>query len=129
MADRIAVLRAGRVEQLASPTELYERPASRFVAEFIGSTNLIERDGRTVSVRPERVTIVPGRDGATGPHRLHGVVADVQFYGGVSHVNVAVPGRQRPIVATVVGSTDLARDDEVAVTWEPTWEVEIDDDD
>ena len=128
MADRIAVLRAGRVEQLASPTELYERPASRFVAEFIGSTNLVERDGRTVSVRPERVVIVPGYEGAESPNRLHGTVADVQFYGGVSHVNVSVPGRARPIVATVVGSTELTRDDEVAVTWEPMWEVEVSDD-
>ena len=128
MADRIAVLRDGRVEQLASPTELYERPASRFVAEFIGSTNLVERDGRMVSVRPERVVIVPGHGGAPGPHRLHGTVADVQVYGGVSHVNVAVPSRARPIVATVVGSTELARGDEVAVTWEPTWEVAVNDD-
>ena len=38
----IAVMNAGRIEQLASPTELYERPASRFVADFIGSTNLLD---------------------------------------------------------------------------------------
>ena len=42
MADRIAVLDHGRVEQIASPTELYERPASRFVADFIGSTNMFD---------------------------------------------------------------------------------------
>ena len=42
MADRVAVMNDGRVEQLASPTELYEHPASRFVADFIGSTNLLD---------------------------------------------------------------------------------------
>ena len=42
MADRIAVMNAGRIEQLASPTVLYERPVSRFVADFIGSTNLLD---------------------------------------------------------------------------------------
>ncbi len=41
MADRIAVLRAGRVEQCAAPREMYERPRSRFVAEFIGETNIL----------------------------------------------------------------------------------------
>ncbi len=50
MSDRIAVMHAGKVEQLGTPEELYERPATRFVADFIGSTNLlrgrIEADGR-----------------------------------------------------------------------------------
>ncbi|MGH7153668.1 MAG: ABC transporter ATP-binding protein [Acetobacteraceae bacterium] len=47
MSDRIAVMRAGRIEQIGRPAELYERPASRFVAEFIGTTNLLP--GRVVS--------------------------------------------------------------------------------
>ena len=41
MSDRIAVMHAGRVEQLGTPEELYERPATRFVADFIGTTNLL----------------------------------------------------------------------------------------
>ena len=45
MSDRIAIMSAGRVEQLGTPEELYERPATRFVADFIGTTNLL-RDGR-----------------------------------------------------------------------------------
>ena len=49
MSDRIAVMHAGRIEQLGTPEELYERPATRFVADFIGSTNLlhgvVEADG------------------------------------------------------------------------------------
>jgi spermidine/putrescine transport system ATP-binding protein len=85
MSDRIAVMHAGRVEQLGTPEELYERPTSRFVADFIGSTNLlrgrIEPDGRMrlttgelaavahdglaagtdveVSVRPESIALAP----------------------------------------------------------------------
>ena len=50
MSDRIAVMNAGKVEQLGTPEELYERPATRFVADFIGTTNLlrgtVEADGR-----------------------------------------------------------------------------------
>jgi ABC-type Fe3+/spermidine/putrescine transport system ATPase subunit len=126
MADRIAVLSDGSVEQVDSPAELYERPSTRFVAEFIGSTNLIERDGRTVSVRPERIEVVrAGRiESATC---LAGTIADVQFYGGMSHVLVDVPGRRRPIIATVVGSTDFTRGDAVTAAWDPTWEVTIHD--
>ena len=41
MSDRIAVMQAGKVEQLGTPEELYERPATRFVADFIGTTNLL----------------------------------------------------------------------------------------
>jgi spermidine/putrescine transport system ATP-binding protein/putrescine transport system ATP-binding protein len=60
MADRIAVLDRGRVEQIASPTELYERPASRFVADFIGSTNMFDgvvAADRTMLVLPSGRTI------------------------------------------------------------------------
>ena len=60
MADRIAVLDRGRVEQIASPTELYERPASRFVADFIGSTNMFDgvvTADRTMLVLPSGRTI------------------------------------------------------------------------
>ena len=57
MSDRIAVMHAGKVEQLGSPEELYERPATRFVADFIGTTNLlqgtvegVDGDGRLVAL-------------------------------------------------------------------------------
>src|SRR6476659_843393 len=58
MSDRIAVMNAGRVEQLGTPETLYERPSTRFVADFIGTSNLIqavvaERDGEVATVRLE----------------------------------------------------------------------------
>ena len=62
MSDRIAVMHAGRVEQVGTPEELYERPATRFVADFIGSTNLlrgvVEADG---SIRLSSGELDPGR--------------------------------------------------------------------
>ena len=65
MSDRIAVMNRGRIEQLGSPTDVYERPATEFVAGFIGVSNLIERDGRRITVRPEKVRILEdGRAGA-----------------------------------------------------------------
>jgi ABC-type Fe3+/spermidine/putrescine transport system ATPase subunit len=57
MSDRVAVMSAGRIEQIGTPGEIYDTPASPFVADFIGETNFIKRDGGTIAVRPERVQL------------------------------------------------------------------------
>jgi putative spermidine/putrescine transport system ATP-binding protein len=58
MSDRIAVFNGGRIEQVGSPTEVYERPATEFVAGFVGVSNILERDGRKLTVRPEKIRIL-----------------------------------------------------------------------
>ena len=55
MSDRIAVFNAGRVEQIGSPAEVYERPSTEFVAGFVGVSNVLERHGRKFTVRPEKI--------------------------------------------------------------------------
>jgi putative spermidine/putrescine transport system ATP-binding protein len=57
LSDRVAVMNAGRVEQLGTPEEVYRRPRTRFVAEFIGAANVLEQAGELVAVRPERIRI------------------------------------------------------------------------
>jgi putative spermidine/putrescine transport system ATP-binding protein len=57
MSDRIAVMRQGRIEQIGTPNDIYERPATRFVAGFIGTANLIDGDDGVVVVRPERLKL------------------------------------------------------------------------
>ena len=57
MSDRVAVMNHGVIEQLAAPQEIYDRPATEFVAQFIGDTNFIDADGERVAVRPERVRL------------------------------------------------------------------------
>lgn len=111
LADRIAVMRAGRVEQIAGPMEIYDRPATRFVAGFVGETNFIEgrldRNGAaalitefgripceprnlpggaraTLSVRPERIGVA--RDG----EGIAGVVEDFVFRGETTLLRVRV---------------------------------------
>ncbi|HKP21152.1 MAG TPA: ABC transporter ATP-binding protein [Thermoleophilaceae bacterium] len=63
MSDRVAVMNGGHIEQVGTPREIYDNPATSFVADFIGETNFIERDGTTVAVRPERVQLRPAREG------------------------------------------------------------------
>jgi putative spermidine/putrescine transport system ATP-binding protein len=55
MSDRIAVFNEGRIEQIGAPAEVYERPATEFVAGFVGVSNVLERDGRKFTVRPEKI--------------------------------------------------------------------------
>jgi ABC-type Fe3+/spermidine/putrescine transport system ATPase subunit len=67
MSDRVAVMNHGRIEQLAPPVEIYDRPATAFVAEFIGETNFIDTGGERVAVRPEaRELAPPGSGGVAG---------------------------------------------------------------
>jgi len=75
MSDRIAVMNGGLVEQVGTPREIYETPASEFVADFVGTVNVLDLEGGRESVRPERIRIL--REGG----RLDGVVADVVYLG------------------------------------------------
>jgi ABC-type Fe3+/spermidine/putrescine transport system ATPase subunit len=63
MSDRVAVMSAGLIEQVGTPREIYDSPSSPFVADFIGETNFITRDGTMIAVRPERVQLRPDGDG------------------------------------------------------------------
>jgi len=102
MSDRIAVFNAGRIEQLDTPEAVYERPATRFVAGFVGTSNLIEgpataavlgKEG-SYSVRPEKIRVVgtgvaPGDD----EHSVDGTVAEVVYSGMTTRVLVDIdPG-------------------------------------
>src|SRR5207244_2276490 len=58
MSDRVAVMAQGLIEQVGPPAEVYERPATEFVAGFIGISNLLERDGVRFVVRPEKIRML-----------------------------------------------------------------------
>ena len=120
MGDRVAVLRRGRVEQIAPPTELYDRPASAFVARFLGSPpmNLFAsplvapRLGfPVVGVRPEHVRIV-----GPGEGRMSGRVAAVELLGDVAIVHVEV-GDDR-IAAKVLREGAPERGEEIGLGFE-----------
>jgi putative spermidine/putrescine transport system ATP-binding protein len=64
MSDRLAVFNRGKIEQVGSPAEVYEHPSTEFVAGFVGTSNVIERDGRKVTIRPEKIRLL--LDGEAG---------------------------------------------------------------
>ena len=57
LSHRIVVMNKGKFEQIGTPTEIYDKPATRHVASFIGEMNFIDKDNKTIAVRPEDVTV------------------------------------------------------------------------
>ena len=139
MSDRIAVINRGRIEQAASPRDLYEEPANAFVADFLGVSNLMDatangpsgdvtqvrlangfsvevrrgdisrRGGVKVVIRPERVLLEPA--GATGPNRIPGMVTNVVYLG--SGIQLAVHLASGQTVTALVPNND----DDTASAW------------
>jgi len=77
VADRIAVMREGRIAQVGPPREVYERPTSRFVAEFLGEANLFPQGAGFRLVRPERMTL--SAEPVAGA--MAGEVAEIAYFG------------------------------------------------
>src|SRR6266568_1472827 len=124
MSDRIAVLSQGRIEQTGGPVELYERPRTAFVAGFIGVSNLIERDGHTITVRPEKITLVG--DGEADPPGMHvepGRIKDVIYAGVLTRYVVDLDGGGELVVSRpnteAPAPGDLRGGHQVRIAWRP----------
>jgi putative spermidine/putrescine transport system ATP-binding protein len=81
MSDRLAVFNKGKIEQVGEPAEVYEHPANSFVAGFVGVSNVLDRQGRRFTVRPEKVRLDPEGDGL---HVEEGRITDVAYAGMVT---------------------------------------------
>ena len=82
MSDRIAVMAGGKIEQIGTPVDVYERPASEFVAGFIGISNVLLRDGVRFVVRPEKIRMLTeGEQAGPGMRVEPGTVEEVVYVG------------------------------------------------
>jgi ABC-type Fe3+/spermidine/putrescine transport system ATPase subunit len=121
MATRIALMRDGKVIQAGTPHELYEKPASRYVAEFFGEANVFEALGKTVMVRPEHLRLT--REGPAQGASFQGRVESLTFLGSFYIARVMLDGG-KPVTARL-SSGELAaagspqQGDEVHVHWAP----------
>ncbi|WP_325052992.1 ABC transporter ATP-binding protein [Actinomadura sp. WAC 06369] len=147
MSDRMAVVNEGRVEQVGTPREVYERPATRFAAGFIGTSNVLDgevveasggvavlghgTDGRIevpgaavgtrleVAVRPEKVRLAV--DEPPGRCRVRGTVTDVVYQGASTRYGVRTTAGAD--VSVLVQNADpvpaAGRGDGVWLSWEP----------
>jgi putative spermidine/putrescine transport system ATP-binding protein len=100
MSDRIAVLSNGRIEQIGTPLEVYERPQTDFVAGFIGISNLIERDGRHMTIRPEKIRLLAdGEEPPPGARVETGRIRDVIYVGVLTRYIVDLDAGGELVVA------------------------------
>lgn len=99
VADRMAVMRSGRIEQVGAPRQVYDRPASRYVAQFIGETNLFPEGQGWRSVRPEAMTV------STHPaeRARAGVVAEIAYFGDRTRYVVQTDGQKVVVSRANVG--------------------------
>ncbi|MDE1174335.1 MAG: ABC transporter ATP-binding protein [Parvibaculaceae bacterium] len=126
MSDRLAVFNKGRIEQMGTPVEVYEKPSTEFVANFLGTTNILDRDGRRIMIRPEKMVLTGSGDtlAAAGYHGEPGIVRDAIYVGMFSRYLVELSGGA---VVTVVqqnldrfsASQARQRGEHVQVSWRP----------
>ena len=143
MSERIGVMSEGRLLQVGTPREIYETPASRFVADFIGRTNLIEASVESptmlrltngariaaetsmppgsevaVSLRPERARLQPRGAGAAEGSSLDGEVSDITYLGHAVVYTVAVGSTSVEVRSEGEVGEPFASGDEVTVSWD-----------
>ena len=146
MSDRIVLMRQGRIEQIGTPRDLYDRPASRYVADFIGETNILTGTvvqegprplvlkfnedlvrgwsdralpvGSTawLSVRPEAIQISDHGGAVAGESVLAGTILDAVYSGSLVRVHVTLAGGQ-VVVAHAPAGTVIGIGDRVRLSW------------
>jgi putative spermidine/putrescine transport system ATP-binding protein len=132
MSDRVAVFNHGRIEQVGTPAEVYERPVSEFVAGFVGVSNVLERDGRRFTVRPEKIRLLGARDEAPrGAVVEAGRIRDVTYAGATTRYRVELDaGGEVTVVSQNLerGSTEVLerRGERVLAGWLAAHAFDID---
>jgi putative spermidine/putrescine transport system ATP-binding protein len=140
MSDHIAVFNDGRIEQVGTPGEVYERPATEFVAGFVGTSNILERNGRRFSVRPERIqlngngvsspepseSVGAGFAGGEAEDAEPAVVKDVVFVGAFTRVIVDTEAGDRLTVVRQNDGSLLEPGTHVRLSWrdQDAYEIE-----
>jgi putative spermidine/putrescine transport system ATP-binding protein len=129
MSDRLAVFDRGRIEQIGTPAEIYERPATAFIAGFVGVSNVLEGDlARRVTgapepctIRPEKIRFVDG-DQPAGDETAGaaGVIAAAVYLGAATRYTVALDGGGQLVVLQQNGDDGrppLAAGGRVRLAW------------
>jgi putative spermidine/putrescine transport system ATP-binding protein len=130
MSDRIAVFEAGRVEQIGTPAEVYEQPATPFVAGFVGVSNTLERDRTHFTIRPEKIHLLDAGEDTGGLRTEPGRIAHVSYLGSVTRflVELDAGGELQVVRQNLETSSAEAleqRGRQVTVGWRPEHTVAV----
>jgi putrescine transport system ATP-binding protein len=113
MATRLAVMNAGRIAQVGTPHEIYERPTSRFVADFIGVANILKIEGGWLALRPEKITLSAERPDLANV--VAGRIVDVAYEGDRSLYRIATDGTV--MIVSTAPNLSHRRGDSVWLGW------------
>jgi len=130
MSNRIAVMNAGRIEQVGAPAAVYERPQTRFVSGFVGVSNVLERDGKRFTVRPEKVRLLDPGEQTNGLHAERGRIRDVAYAGMITRylVELDAGGELQVVRQNLETSSAEALEQqgrEVTIGWRPEHTVAV----
>jgi putative spermidine/putrescine transport system ATP-binding protein len=125
MSDRLAVFNNGRIEQIGTPADVYEHPETEFVAGFVGVSNVLVREGRRFTIRPEKIAMTG--DGGSGEP---GVVREVIYLGMVTRYAVDLDAGGTLVVVQQNLETSSqqaleAKGRRVRLSWRPEHTYEI----
>jgi putative spermidine/putrescine transport system ATP-binding protein len=132
MSDRLAVFRDGHIEQVGTPAGVYEHPESEFVAGFVGVSNVLERNGRRFTVRPEKIKLLDeNQEPAAGSISERGSIREVVYVGMVTRYVVDLEGGGvlsvvRQNLETTSADVVEARGRPVRLEWRPEHTYQID---
>lgn len=107
MSDRVAVFNNGRIEQVDAPRELYMRPRTPFVAEFVGTSNVVHRDlaerllGQSAifSIRPEHIRLLDQSPAIQGEVQVQGTLQDIHYQGAATRYEIALNSGEKLLVS------------------------------
>jgi putative spermidine/putrescine transport system ATP-binding protein len=128
MSDRLAVFNHGRIEQIGTPEDVYENPATAFVAGFVGTSNIIDAEAATrllgngsgaVAIRPEKIMLAAGAHNNGNEYDIHGVIKDIQYHGASTRYQVALDDKLELLVMrqNQAGAGRFMIGDVVALSW------------
>ncbi|MBM3520503.1 MAG: ABC transporter ATP-binding protein [Alphaproteobacteria bacterium] len=126
MADRVAIFNEGRIVQVGSPEDVYERPDTPFVADFVGSSNVLDPDltkasggpRKWASLRPEKIGIGRGKEKPPkGDHHVAVTVMAVHYQGAVTRLNTATKSGQQINVAAASAEGRFADGEALTLHW------------
>jgi ABC-type Fe3+/spermidine/putrescine transport system ATPase subunit len=129
LSNSIAVIQKGHLEQLGSPEEIYNTPATDFAADFSGPANFIRREGKRFLVRPEWISVYPARTveaAADAEFTLSGRVTSADFLGRVTRLRVSLDEPSRLSVTQPVivdAQTVLCPGNAVQLLVKRSWEM------
>ncbi|WGL53735.1 ABC transporter ATP-binding protein [Nocardioides sp. BP30] len=144
MADRLGVMNGGRLEGLGVPEQVYDRPPTQFVAEFLGACNVLPLEvggslatlpdgtavettdtktatgpGWRLGIRPEKLQLTASPDPATGPNRIVATVSEVVYLGATSEAHLVTSwGAQLHAIRQNTSATRISAGERVEVAWD-----------